>query len=182
MKNSFFYRLYVSDKKLFLFVAVFSGLTIFCNIRGDEITPFFVWAMYSEKEDTTNRYEIFKTLVNDSVLVDYSSGYTNDNRFLLSSPLSYYNKIKKNNLIDPTISFLQEKLGPGYATIQPVAEEVLDGREDQQMFTSWYKRYLEQTMDISIHAIKVNALAGHFTAGQQLQIDSGYFVIEWRQQ
>jgi len=72
MRRSFFYRLYLFDKKLFLLVAVFSGLTILCNIKGDEITPFFVWAMYSEKEGTTNRYEIFRIQVNDSILVDYS--------------------------------------------------------------------------------------------------------------
>ncbi|MEO6000964.1 MAG: hypothetical protein ABIN89_29225 [Chitinophagaceae bacterium] len=182
MRRNFFYNLYLFDKRLFFLVTIFSSLTIFCNIKGDEITPFFVWAMYSEKEDTANKYEIFKILVNDSVLVDYSSDYTDNNRFFLSRPLRYYNKIKQNGFVDPGSSFLETKLGATYSIIQPVAKKIFNGIENQEHFTGWYKKYLEQTMGMPIHAFKVNALSGHFTGDQQLQIDSSYLVVEWRQQ
>lgn len=181
MKNLFFYKLYLFDKRLFFLIAVFSGLTILCNIKGDEITPFFIWAMYSEKENMTNKYEIFRIQVNGSTLVDYTSGYTDNNRFFLSAPLSYYYKIKLNNFKEPTLSFIQKKLGKKYNLIQPLAERIYNDNLDTMQFTEWYIRYLQQSTGKPIHNLQVDVLTSHFAVNESLQTDSSYLLIQWKQ-
>lgn len=181
MKNNFFYKLYVFDKRLFFFIIIFFGFTLFCNIMGDEVAPFFIWAMYSEKENPANKYKIYKIEVNDSVLVDYTSGYSSNSRFFLSSPLSFYDQVQQNNYTDPTLSFLKRKLGSKYNIIKPLAERINNGMKEQMMFTPWYKRYLEQTIGKPIHSLKVEAGLGHFTADHRVLIDSSYLLTEWQQ-
>lgn len=181
MKNLFFYKLYLFDKRLFFLIAVFCGLSVLCNIKGDEITPFFIWAMYSEKESTTNKYEIFRIQVNDRILIDYTSGYTDNNRFFLSAPLSYYNKIKLNDFKEPTLSFIQKKLGKKYNALQPLAERIYNGNLNTKQFTEWYVRYLQQSIGKPIHNVQVDVLTSHFGANQLLQTDSSYLLIQWKQ-
>ncbi len=181
MKNWFFYKLYVFDKRLFFLVTIFTAFTIICNIKGDEITPFFIWAMYSQKEDTTNKYQVYSIRINDSILVDYSSGHKDNNRLFLYSPLHYYYKIQQNDFIDPTLVFLKSKLGSTYPTIQPFAEKICNSNNEQKMFTSWYKKYLEQTLGLPIHKLRLDVLNVHFMANQQLQTDSSRFIAAWEQ-
>ncbi len=181
MKNIFFYKLYMFDKRLFFLIAAFSILTVLCNVKGDEITPFFIWAMYSEKENDSNKYEVFRILINDSTLVDYTSGYTDNNRFFLSAPLSYYDKIKRNNFNEPTLTFISAKLGNNYKIIQPLAERIYDDNQNTKQFIDWYVRFLQQSTGQPVRKLEVAVLTCSFTASQQLQTDSSYSLIQWKQ-
>lgn len=181
MKNLFLYKLYWFDKRLFFSLVVFSGFTVLCNIRGDEITPFFIWAMYSEKEKVANSYEIFHIQVNDSTVVDYTSGYTDNNRFFLTSPLAYFNKISQNHFAEPTLYFLQKKLGSDYTTLQPLAEKIYNGNLDRDKFIAWYVRYLQQSTGKAVHKLKIDVLISRFAPGSSIQIDSSYSLVQWKQ-
>jgi predicted small integral membrane protein len=92
MKETYFFKLYRYDKKWFCVVAIFAGLTLLCNLRGNEVTPFFVWGMYSEKMKPQKDYLVFKTTVNDTLFVDTYSGYSDNTRMFLNAPLAYYIK------------------------------------------------------------------------------------------
>jgi len=181
MRNTYFYQLYQYDRKLFFLTASFTLLTIFFNIRGNEITPFFVWGMYSEREKPIDRYEIFNIKINGNIIIDYTSGYTDANRFFLFSPLSYYKKIKENNSIDPTLDFLQKKLGYRYKSIKQLAEKINNGPREEKMFMNWYKRYLQETTGQQINKLEVNVLTGHFMNRQRIYIDSSYLLEQWTQ-
>src|SRR4051812_8435577 len=103
MKKTFLYRVWLHNKSLCYIMSIFVGLTVFTNLLGDEVTPFFVWGMYSEKEKPVRAVELLQTTINGDTVVniyDYSNG---DTRFYLSSPLAYFKKIKDNNNLDPTI-------------------------------------------------------------------------------
>src|SRR5690349_15738420 len=102
------------NKKLFQAMALFAAATLLCNLTGNEVTPFFVWGMYSAKEPPVQQYELLQTTINDSVVLNVDDIYTSDTRFYLSSPLGYYKQINDNRGVDPTISFLQEKLHDQY--------------------------------------------------------------------
>lgn len=181
MKNGFFYKLYLFDKRLFFVIASFSGLTILCNVMGGEVTPFFIWAMYSEKESAINKYEIFKIRVNDSTLIDYTSHYTDNNRLFLSAPLSYYYKIKQNNFKEPALSFIKKKLGEKYTAIQPLAAKLYNGNPDAKQFIEWYVRYLQQSIGKPVYRLDVSIVTTHFDASRQLLTDSNYSLIQWKQ-
>ena len=175
MEPVFLKKVYRYNKKLFVFFVLFSALTLLANLSGDEITPFFVWGMYSENEVPQEQYSIFKISVNERPL-DYTTGYLPANRFFLLSPLSYFESSKNNE--DPTRIFLEKKLENSFSTIEPFANKVLNGKEEFQKFPAWYKRYLQQTTGENISNYKVEILKVHYDADNIVRLNSAYSLID----
>jgi len=90
LKQLYFYKLYQYNRKLFYGIFSFVLITIICNLLGYEATPFFVWGMYSEKEIAPDAYEVQEIIINDSIRLDNTSGYTPSTRFYINSPLWYF--------------------------------------------------------------------------------------------
>ena len=173
MKKWFLYRVYKLNKSLFVFFILFLAGTLFTNLLGWQTTPFFVWGMYSEKEDTSNTKEVLKITINDSSVINYTTAYTDANRFFLISPLQLYILIKKNNGEDPTETFLRRKLNSNYFRIENVSAKVLNGAKEYSLFLPWYKKYLEQTTGIKINNYKIELLKTGYTAKNKIEINSG---------
>ncbi|MGN6604805.1 MAG: hypothetical protein ACTHK8_20275, partial [Ginsengibacter sp.] len=121
IERLFLYKVYRHSKKLFFIFLLFTVVTIFCNLTGFEITPFYVWGMYSEKEKPISEYQVYK-ITADGKQIDYSSGYFPANRFFLTSPLDYYADVSKNG-IDPLKYFFQQKLKNEYSLIRPFEDK-----------------------------------------------------------
>ncbi|MDP4283010.1 MAG: hypothetical protein Q8891_01190 [Bacteroidota bacterium] len=177
MERLFLYKVYKFNKKLFIFFTGFAMLSLICNITGNEITPFYVWGMYSEKEVAPVHYEIFRVQINNN-LVDYSTGFLPENRLFLLSPLTYYASMK--NAKDPTEVFLKEKLKDKFAMIQPYAKRVLNSQKEVNEFPSWYRRYLQQTTGKIVQNLKVEVLNTSYDIHNNIRIDSTYTLIDER--
>jgi len=175
IENLFLYKVYRYNKKLFFLFLAFTGVTLFCNLTGFEITPFYVWGMYSQKEIPAGSYTIYRISVNDKLL-DYSTGYLPANRFFLTSPLSYFETIKDDN--DPTLMFLNHKLVGNYSFIKAFALNVMNSKNDIEKFPEWYKRYLEQTTGEKVKRLTVDVLQVSYTADNSIKIDSVYNLID----
>ncbi|HEY5390609.1 MAG TPA: hypothetical protein VIJ57_00740 [Hanamia sp.] len=167
MKRLFLYKVYCYNKKLFLFFAFFAFVTIICNLTGNEITPFYVWGMYSQKEKPPEYYQIYKITVNDKIL-DYSTGFFPANRFFLQSPLSYYLEMKENG--DPLKLFLQKKMGSKYFYVLPYESSVFNSSQNIEKFPGWYKKYLEQTTGQEIKSYKVEVLKAIYDSRNRIDI------------
>lgn len=174
MKSFFLYKVYQHNKKLFFFFIVFALFTLVCNLAGFEITPFYVWGMYSQKEEAPKEYPIFRITANDN-LIDYSTGYYPANRFFLLSPLSYYVSIKTD---DPTAIFLKEKLKEKYEIAKPYADKVLNSSKDIDKFPGWYMRYVGQTTGEEIKKLKVELLLVSYENDNSIKINSVHTVID----
>jgi hypothetical protein len=179
LKNTYLARVYRYDKKLFGFILAFGGLTVLFNLAGDEITPFFVWGMYSEKIRPPEEYEFLKTTVNDTAFIDTYSGFSDNTRFYLNLPLQYYELIRANKGADPAISFLQQKLGLRYAWVRPLENRLFNPWPLPQ-FPAWNGRYLAQTINAPVTAIKIEDIRVHYDTGQHLVTDSTYLLEEWK--
>lgn len=179
MKKTFLYKVWLHDKKLFFVITGFTLLTLFFNLLGDEVTPFFVWGMYSEKEQPATEYQLLKTTINDSLTVDGSSGYASPTLFYMGTPLAYYRRIKENNNTDPVIPFLQSKTGAGYRFIQPLEKKLFNTGPQQQAFLNWYRCYLQQVMGISIHHLKIDIIEVHYSNTQHIITDTAYLFEKW---
>ena len=176
MKKLFLYRLYNYNKKLFFLFAAIAGFTLICNLAGFEITPFYVWGMYSEKEIAPKEYPVFRITVNGK-LVDYSTGYFPANRFFLTSPLSYYASVKEDT--DPALYFFQQKLNKKYSFFEPfIIMKVLNSKKEFDEFPSWYKRYLQQTTGEEVKSYKVDILETSYEKDNSIKIDSVYNLID----
>jgi hypothetical protein len=178
MKNTFLYKVWLHNKKLFYILTVFAGLTICCNLLGDEVTPFFVWGMYSAKEQPVQEYEILKTTINDSLVVNQFNYQSGDTRFYLTTPLALYKKIKENNGQDPTVTFLQSKLQQHYHDIGFPEKKLFNTGLQKQDFLNWYARYLEQVTKINITSVRIDLVKAHYN-NQNLITDSVYLFEKW---
>jgi hypothetical protein len=175
MENVFLYKVYRYNKKLFFFFLAFAGFTLFCNLAGFEITPFYVWGMYSQKETPVKEYPVYKITANGK-LVDYSTGYFPANRFFLLSPLSYYGSIKTPD--DPTDIFLKEKLKERYEWVRPYAGRVLNSPQEVKEFPAWFSRYVGQTKGERIKNLKVELLLVSYEKDNSIKIDSIHTIID----
>ena len=64
---NYFSKLYRYNKWLCFGIAAFCILTVVANLMKTEITPVFIWGMYSEKEAPAPDYRVLKVLVNDGI-------------------------------------------------------------------------------------------------------------------
>ena len=178
MKKTFLYQVWQHNKKLCYILTAFTALTLCGNLLGDEVTPFFVWGMYSEKEKPVQQYEILKTTINDSLVVNEYDYHTTDARFYLYTPLSYYKKIKDNNNQDPTISFLQQKLHQHYDHIRFLERSLFNTGPQQQAFLDWYARYLQQVTYVPVNSLRIEVIKTHYS-NQNLVVDSVHLFSTW---
>ncbi len=148
------------------------------NLLGDEVTPFFVWGMYSEKEKPVQQYEILRTTINDSTVVNIYDHPNTDTRFYLSTPLAYYKRIKDNNNQDPTISFLQSKLQHRYAQIRFLERSLFNTGPQQAAFLNWYARYLQQVTGQPVRSLQIDVVKAHYT-DKALVTDAVYPFEKW---
>lgn len=175
MERFFLYRVYQYNKKLFFFFSIFAALTLFCNLTGFEITPFYVWGMYSQKEEAAKEYRVLK-ITADGDLIDYSTGYFPANRFFLLSPLSFYESLK--TMGDPTEIFLKRKLEQKYEWIKPYSDRVVNSQKEINGFPGWYKRYIEQTTGKKITNLKVEMLFVSCENENLFKVDSAHTLID----
>jgi hypothetical protein len=178
VKKTFLYQVWLHNRKLAYILTAFTVFTVFFNVLGDEVTPFFVWGMYSEKEKPVQQYDILKTTINDSTVIDPYEHYTADTRFYLYTPLAYYKKIKDNNNQDPTISFLQTKLHRHYDNIRFLEPSLFNTAPQQQAFLNWYARYLQQVTHIPVHSLRIEVIKAHYT-NKDLVTDSVHLFATW---
>ena len=180
MNRFYFTKLYNHNRKLFFAILFFTLLTILCNLLGYEATPFFVWGMYSQKENEPAFYNVQQVVINDSTPLDITAGYTPSTRFFLESPLWLYMDIKSNNNIDPSITFLQSKLKNRYSYIKPYENVLFNDNNRVKKFIYWYKKYCEEVSGISIHDLKIVNTRVYFS-NQRILKDKSYIAGEWKE-
>ena len=178
---SFFSKLFRYNKAIFWGAILFSLFTLLANFLKLETTPFFVWGMYSEKEEKVNSYEILEIIVNDSIRVDYSSGFTDANRFYLLSPLTFSWQILQNKGMDPQESFLRKKTGKYFRYILPFKTYLFKDSFDQNSFQKWYSKYLEETIHIKVVKLQLNVLGLVYNNKGQPELRSRVPLTIWKQ-
>jgi len=179
MKKTFLYKVWMHNRKLFYIMTAFAALTVAFNLMGNEVTPFFVWGMYSAKEQPVQQYEILQTTINDSAIANSYDHITTDTRLYLGTPLEYYKRIKENNFRDPTIDFLQTKLHQHYSKVRFLEKSSFNANLQKQDFLNWYARYLQQVTKINIKSIRVDVVPVHYN-NQHLIKDSVYLFEQWQ--
>ena len=188
MKNTYLHRVYRYNRKVFFFILLFAGGTLLCNITGFEITPFFVWGMYSQPERPAGQYEILQTKTGDGMVIDPSAGYTDDTRFYLNAPLAWYRTIRDNGDTEPTRTFLEKELQGRYrwlglregkGPLSAMENKVFNGQSQLLAFPGWYRRYLTAVTGIPIQSLFVSVLRVHYDANEHIAVDSTFLFDTW---
>lgn len=169
LKQTYLYRLYHYNKKLFYGITLFAGLTIFCNVVGWQITPFFVWSMFSAREQPAETYDVLQIKINKQVF-DYTKGQRDINRFFINYPLNYAISLYNRNYVDPPNFHVLKKYLPGvYNSVATRYPEFIYQQVNLKSFMSWYADYLSRVLKIKITSVEVDQVAVHYLKSGQLQ-------------
>ncbi len=168
MRNTYFYRLYQHSKCLFILIFGFTALTIFFNLMGDEVTPFFVWGMFSEVKTPQESYEVYEIKL-DGAHYDYTNLLTDPNRFYITGPLNMYRSMQTKGEAATRV-FFKEKLGENYSLVAPFLEPITNELSDAAAFPAWLKRYLEQSTNRTFQRLEVNILQVHYLEDGHVEI------------
>ena len=177
---NYFSRLFRHSKILFAGISLFCAFTLIANMLKIETTPFFVWGMYSEKEQTPASYPILEVMVNDSIRVDYSRISTDANRFYLLSPLTYFWDIRAHGGVDPQEIFLDRKTAGRFHFIQPVKNNLFNDSSDQTAFQHWYCQYLEESIHRRVDKVTVNVLELTYGNAGRPELKNRYSLASWK--
>lgn len=137
---------------------------------GDEVTPFFVWGMFSMPDRPDETYEIFEIKI-DGEVYDYANTGIDFQRHYTKTPLVYYHEMSKLGE-DPTRYFFKTKTGEYYPSIAPYLTPITNDATEYDAYPAWLDRYLEATIGRNIDQLEVNVLT------VQYQVDG---TVKWLQ-
>ena len=153
MKKTYLYRLFKHDKILGTIVALFCMGTVFFNLIGDQVFPFFVWGMFSKIEHPQVEYEVMEMEIDGEKLNPYD--LTDINRNIFTTNLSNYKALVQNNGEDPTRTLFKKKFGKHYPKIQNSLEKITNSPQKYDDFKKWLIRYTEESVGHSFEHLKV---------------------------
>ena len=109
LSNSFLFRLYRTDKKLFVLIVVYCLGVLFFALKQREEFPFLLYGMYSLKENPQESYITYQISVNSKPLI--YSNFKDAQTELISSRLAHKAEIfrvRKDIEADAYIHWLSE--------------------------------------------------------------------------
>jgi hypothetical protein len=129
--------------------------SILANIIGMEITPFFVWGMFSKPEKPTETYQVTRIFLDEKEL-NYTSWNTNlFQRYYMTNPRAYaLNGITAYGGKDPNRTFLEQKLDKS-SLLAPYLAQITNDSIDFVAFEVWQKRYFSGAYGCSVMHVQV---------------------------
>ena len=181
LKRSYLYRLFKHNKILFFVVLLFCIGTAFTNLRGNEITPFFVWGMYSKPVKPQPFYTAHRIIVNNNIEVNNINGFMPPTLFYLNAPLKHYVSILNNHNIDPIQTLFKKKLGTNYEKIAPHENLIFNTQERIDGFLPWFARYISTVLQVKVHHLQIIEDRLSYK-NSSIHMDSSYTIATWNQQ
>ncbi|MEM6724845.1 MAG: hypothetical protein AAF598_12450 [Bacteroidota bacterium] len=155
MKDSYFSRLFREHKLAFVIVSIFTICSIITTLSGDEVTPFFVWGMFSAKEVPQHEQEVVEIRLNDEVF-NYYDELTNFNRHMLIEPIRFYTTMEENGGVHPTRKFFKDKLSDAqFKRLTPTINNITNDASVSREFEDWVLRYMDGSTEKPIERLEV---------------------------
>jgi hypothetical protein len=108
MKNSYFFKVWQTNKLLFGALMLFILGQLFFSYKQVETLPFFNYGMYSEPVQIQDFYTTISIYDEKDQLVNL---YDQKATRFWQYQLSYYNQFVKQNRLDPTLQTIQSRFG-----------------------------------------------------------------------
>jgi hypothetical protein len=176
---NYFSKLFQYNKWLGPGMVVYAVITVAANLTKLETTPAFIWGMYSEKEASAGSYPVLKIVINDSILLDYSSGFPDPTRFYLLFPLQYYLSMKDNKYVDPEEDYYREKLGKYFHLPAPVKKNLFNDSMRAASFMKWYAGYLEAVTQTRVRTLEIGRLDLKYNREGRPELQQESTLLKW---
>jgi hypothetical protein len=144
------------SKSIYWILIIFILISLITNLSKIEITPFYVWRMYSEKEPRNDKNHFYQLSYNNKIF-NQSEAWNNGRKMMFSYTIHHYESCKENN---------------GYDNIQIKAQSILQrlNINDVKLFSpfyikynlkeypQWLLRYIQQIIKEKINHMEVNKM------------------------
>jgi len=108
MKNSYFFKVWQTNKLLFGVLVLFILGQLFFSYKGVETLPFFNYGMYSEPAQIQDSYTTVSIYDEKN---QYVNLYEKKATRFWQYQLSYYTRFSEQNYHDPTLVTIQSRFG-----------------------------------------------------------------------
>ncbi|MGG9971890.1 hypothetical protein ACQ33O_08875 [Ferruginibacter sp. SUN002] len=155
-KNNYLYRLYKTNKLWFSFFVLFIAGTIVTHKTGVEITPFFVWGMYSSKDSVKPVYEILEVTINNTEKLKLDQTFAEPYRMMIYTSFDKYNRYVKDNYTDSLQFYRAGETGLLRRTQHYFASKTANATENIHQYPTWLKRYIGKALNKNVERIDVD--------------------------
>ncbi len=151
--NFFLRDVWKQSKIVFTFFIFFILGTVWTTVNKIEVTPFFLWAHYSDKQEATGSFERIYIKVNGDYL-DLPK-LSRPTREMIQLPTEYFVQLEKRSYETSTRHVLRKHLKEKcsesfYAKLE---SRLVNKSSDCDRFVKWLARYIER-----IYGTQVNEL------------------------
>jgi hypothetical protein len=155
--NFFLVDVWKQSKLIFVFFVVFILGTIWTTYWKSEVTPFFLWAHYSERKVPTGKFNRIYIQVNGEIL-DLPK-LTRPTREIIQLPTEYFVQLEGRSYQTSTRHVLRKYLKERcpeslYSTIE---NRLVASEEDRGEYLRWLARYIERVLDMEVEEILVGS-------------------------
>ena len=153
--NFFLRSAWRQSKTAFVFFTFFILATIWCSLSKIEITPFFLWAHYSDRQTPTGKFDRIYVKVNGENL-DLPN-LSRPTREMIQIPVMYFIQLEEKSYQTSTRNILKKHLKNKcskslYSTIE---KRLVNDVSDRDVFLNWLKRYIERIFELEVRELEV---------------------------
>lgn len=153
--NFFLRDVWKQSKMVFAFFVLFILGTIWCTFSKIEITPFFLWAHYSDQQQSTGSFERVYIKVNGEIL-DLPK-LSRPTREMIQLPTEYFVQLEECSYHSNTRHVLQRRLHGNCSneSLSSIERRLVNSEEDRDDYLNWLARYLEQVYDTKVNDLEI---------------------------
>lgn len=153
--NFFLRDVWKQSKMVFAFFVIFILGTVFCTFSKIEITPFFLWAHYSEPQTPNGKFERIYIKVNGEFL-DLPK-LSRPTREMIQLPTEYFVQLEKSNYETGTRQLIRGKLKRIFSaeTAANLEKQLCNAPDNEITFLYWLTCYIEEIYDKRVYSIEV---------------------------
>jgi hypothetical protein len=175
---SFLRQLKKADKPAYFVAIIIIVLQLLFTFMKLEITPFFLYGMFSEKIPARDSLTLVQILVNNKPLQDYHPGYRE--LLLLQTAQENYALLKDQHFIDPVKTRMESKFKgidqmPGYKSLSP---KMYNQPGINEPFRHWFKARCLTAAKLSAGIVTVTKTQLLFNRKTFSFTKTGYEILE----
>tara|TARA_B110000285_G_scaffold233345_1_gene306901 strand:+ start:6926 stop:7477 length:552 start_codon:yes stop_codon:yes gene_type:complete len=151
----FLVEVWKSSKRTFVLFSSVILLTFYCTLIKFEITPFFLWAHYSQQQSPQESYERLYVKVNNEFL--NLPRIARSTREMIQIPIEEFCSLKENNFENITSKMIRRKWSGRFSKyfIEEFIDQITSSKRDEINFLPWLARYIEQTCKMDVKKIEI---------------------------
>lgn len=169
---TYFRRLKKYNRQAYFSVCIFFGLSLLLMLINLQVSPFFVWNMYSVKEvrQPHEPYITYKLWYNGK---PFDLPIWQDHwRMHYTYTIPKFDALQENGGIDPFAAKLRL-----YKVPELIAQQLVNNVQSEKKYPEWLRGYLSEVTGEPVHNLVVAKYWLSYQANEKLSEDSSAVII-----